>query len=372
MFIHLNRSDLVAGYDRVRGAQASMPSRYRQQLLEAYGRRIQRYNHRMRRARAWRRRSKLALFLLSLVLVIVCGAGFWLSVTGSPIGLVLFCLGGMLVVVFAVFGWMLGSEPHQPENPLGKDEQGQPTRLKTHLFPDLTRQWLGGLATQVPDEAQVEEWVQRSGKHGLVGELNLVRALSAALPPDTFILHSLTQNFGDDLDVVVVGSCGVWLFEVKYLHAEISYHGGRWNFRQYNHNTGRVEPVDLGEPPDKQWLRMRDEIRRTLAFNGRPLVRRVRAVGDIQGGIVFAHPGASFEIELSPPFAWSDIPGWVRTLKQAPPVPGMDLRTQLEFLDLVLERHQELKPYERLVSMDEQAARIVEEAEKRIEGWLRG
>jgi len=151
----------------------------------------------------------------------------------------------------------------------------------------------------------------------------------------------------------------------------VRYQGGRWTFRQFNHSSGRVEPLELSQPPDQQWLRMRDEIRRTLAFHGRALVKQLPALGQIQGGIVFAHPGASFEIELTPPFAWSDIPGWVRTIQQAPPVPGMNLRTQLQFLDLLLTRHQEVKPSERVVSMDQQAARIVGEARKRIEGWVR-
>lgn len=372
MLIHLNRSDLVAGYDRVREAQAAFPSTYRVKLLQAYGRRMQQYHRGMQRARAWRRRFKPAMLVLSVLLVMVCGAGFWLSIQGSATGLVLFCIGGMLVLVFAVFGWMLKSEPRLPEHPLGRDDQGGPTRLRAHLFPDLTRQWLGGLAARVPDEAQVESWADQSGKHGLIGEFNLVRALAAALPPECFILHGLMQNYGDDLDVLVVGPLGVWLFEVKYLHAEIGYKGGHWTFRQFNHNSGRVEPLDLGEPPDQQWLRMRDEIRRTLAFHGRDLVRQAPAVGQIQGGIVFAHPGASFEIELSPPFHWSDIPGWVRAMQQAPPVPGMDLRTQIQFLDLLLARHQEVKPSERVVSMDQQAVRIVGEARKRIEGWLGG
>jgi hypothetical protein len=333
---------------------------------------MQHYNHRLQRARAWKRRFKPAMLALSLLLVVVCGVGFWLSATGSPTGLMLFCLAGMFVLVTVVFGLMLGSEPRRPDNPLGKDDQGGPSQLRRQLFPDLTRQWMGGLAARVPGEAQVKQWANQSGKHGLIGEFKLVRALAASLPPEHFILHGLMQNFGDDLDVVVVGPSGVWLFEVKYLNAQISYQDGAWTFRQFNHKTGRVEPVDLGEPPDLQWLRMRDEVRRTLAFHGRDLVKQVPALGEIQGGIVFAHHEASYDIEKSPPFAWSRIPGWVQHVKNATPVPGMTTRVQLQFLDLLLRRHQVVKPGERLVSMDERAVRIVEEAKGRIEGWMRG
>ncbi len=372
MFIHLYRSDLVAGYDRLRETQSALPSTYRQELLQAYSRRMQAYNRRLQRARSWKKLINPALLLFSLILVILCGVGFWFSITGSPTGLVLFCVAGMLVVAFALLGLILGSKPSRPENPLGNDPQSGPTQLRQQLFPDLTPRWLDGLAAPVPTDPQVVRWAKESGKHGLIGEFKLVRALAAALPPEYFILHGLMQNYGDDMDVLVVGPCGIWLFEAKYLNAQISYQDSLWRFRKTDPKTGQVVDLDLGEAPDQQWVRMRDEIRRTLAYRGRNLVRQLPALGEIQGGIVFTHPQASYQIEKSPPFAWGLIPGWVQMVLNAPPVPGMDLRVQLQLLDLLLLRHQEVNPGRQVVSMAAQADRVIGEAKSRIETWARG
>lgn len=372
MFIDLYRSNLTKGYDHIQRAQAKLPAKFRDRLLRAYSRRWAQYNQRLQRARRWKSRSNGILLLLSLALVSLCGAGFWLSFSGDSNGLVLFCMAAALGLVFIAVGLLVRTQPARPEDPVGKNAQGQYSQLKKQLFPDLTESWLQGLATRIPTEAEVEQRAEASGKYGLIGEFNLVRALAASLPGDHIILHGLMQKPRDDLDVMVIAPSGIWLFEVKYLNAAIVYREGDWAFWQYNHENRQTELVDHGEPPDQQWLRMRDEIRRTLAYRGRDLATQFPLLGEIRGGIVFAHPQASYDIEKSPPFAWGRIPAWIEALKAARPVQGLPLRVRLQFLELLLDRHQELNPEAGLVSMEQQATRLIQQAEDRIKAWIKG
>lgn len=308
---------------------------------------------------------------IAIGLVFWCGASIWLTGEDFCNGITL-AVPAFFSVIAAVVIWVHYSKrPILPEYPLGQDARKKTiSPLKQQLFPELMPIWQEGIRTRIPSAEEVELMAEKDEKWGLIGEYNFIRELDRVLSSNTFILHSLMQKPKDDLDVVVIGPMGIWYFEVKYYNAEIVWRDNQWMYWQFDHKTQRKKQVDLGQPPHEQWVRMRDEARRTLSLHGKDLLRKVPELNNILGGIVFSHPKAVLTIYKPNPFRCGGIPAWVKAMRTAPRKRGMTPEVCLQVTDVLLKRHQELNPLMRVYSMDAYAKQVIREAESKIQEWI--
>lgn len=327
-------ADLVAGYDRILQANSELPH-WRHRLLEAYAQRRKVYDA----ARYAHRRQMTGLIPATLLISFgLVGLSFFLRCCFMGLA------GMALLTVFWLWRAVLG-QPRPPAHP-----------LQSGLLNSLLPRWREGLRGELPRELPYE---------GAPGEYNFVAHLQALPGNDSYIIYRLRQQPGDDIDVVVLGPQGVWVFEVKYWSGRIAWHDGQWE-----HSKAYYIAAPIDQPPDQQWRRMADEVAETLRRHVPELMARWPALSEMQGGLVFTHPRATYDIARDCPVAWGDIHSWSRWLVMAPTIPGLDERCILQVLDALLDRHRQVSENQVTRSMYIYAKQLVEQAEARLRAWI--
>ena len=374
MLIDLFSSDLVAGYKEIVRARQALQKKWRFELLRGYTHKRER--HAQQLARQEERKAQYERFLpfIGIVLLLVCGTGAWLTFRSVD----LVCLGMVLMLgtgfgaLLAVAPWMgFSRKPPPPENPVthtSNDEDESP--LRQRLFPRLVPLWRREMALRIPTEQEVQQMAADTGRWGLIGEFDLIRALERVASPDTYILHSLKPTSGDDMDVVVIGPRGFWYFEVKHWNADFYWQNGAWEVYQFDHTTQDFQIVPMRETPDAQWRRMRDEALANLKASAGNLLKKTPVLGNIQGGIVFSNPNARLEIDRSAPFRYGTVEQWVTTYQAAPRLKGMTSGRTLQLLETLLKRHQSFYPDAPLHSMKDAIGNVIAEVERGIQAWI--
>lgn len=358
-------TDLVTGFARIRRADSALKNRWRGRLLAAYQERRDAYDARRLAHRQRLRALKpkmLVMLVLAAVLAILGLSVCWFS-RGD-----LFCSGCGLFVIASITGVVVSiiwlwksfvSRPRPPEHPLREP-------LKSKLLPRLLPRWLGALQGQLPAKMPYE---------GAQGEYEFVGRLQQLGSGNGYLVYRLQQNYGDDIDVAVIGPKGIWAFEVKYWSGTIIWRNGRWERENYHYEPGGrlvCEPREVRQDPDKQWQRMANDIAQTLAFHAPALLRRFPDLARIRGGIVFTHPDATYDIERNPPFRWGKIAGWASELRDTQPIPGVDEQTVFQVIDTLLDRHRVVNSIHNVYSMDARAQALIRDAERRIAEWIQG
>lgn len=346
---------LVQGYDRIRQSDRDLARKWRHRLLAAYARRREAYDsgQARRRARASRMIPWLSVGLIVAVLTFLGGllsSTAWLSALLLSMGFA----AGAAVGGIGLWQFLLAA-PARPEHPLHG-------RLRARLFPSLLPRWRQGLVGRFPPGKPYE---------GVVGERRFVQALQRS-KAQGYILYRLRQRPGDDVDAVVVGPSGVWVFEVKYWSGRIVWQNGRWyREKSYYAPGGRLvtEPREVPQPPDQQWRRMADDVAETLRRRDRQLLARIPSLAQIRGGLAFTHDEASYEIAADCPFAWGRIGLWQQQLAKAPRLDGLRERDVLQALDALLARHSEFGEQSEVLSMEAYAEDLVRGAEARLAAW---
>ena len=270
-----------------------------------------------------------------------------------------------LMSVCALFAhyWVFIAQSAAPEEiqyPLSKS-------LRSKLFPNTLLVWKKRMKAPIPNEETATLRAERTKIYGLTGEYRFLRAVEKDLPSRFFILHNLQQNYGDDLDVVVVSPRGIWLFEIKYWSGEIRWKNGQW----YRRKNGEIEMKPTDQAPCAQWLRMRDEILKTIRYNGSDLMRSYPTLENIGGGIVFTHEDATYDIPSDIPVPIGDISGWIGLLGRLPKKNILTPREVLQVTELLLTRHQEINKELSLVSADGLAVRLIKSVENEVEKWIK-
>lgn len=213
---------------------------------------------------------------------------------------------------------------------------------------NVTKTWLrelgGGHTTQ-------REWVP--GDDGVDRFLDVLLDL-----PDSYIVvRDLLVARSLDVDVLLAGPTGVWLFEVKHWSGQITCSYGAWKRRsEYFAKGGRrvVEEKPI-EAFDKQWIREEDAVNETLRRRLPPKVR----VPELAGGIVFTHPDASLDIDSSCRSAYGTPGRWVDKIRGAASVDDFLLRDRLAVMDALFSRARRLEQ-----RPDDEASDAVALAEK--------
>jgi hypothetical protein len=367
-------TDLIAGYKEIKITRQALLKKWRFDLLRAYGQKRDAYQRQLAQREVRKAQYQRALPFIAAALFLVCGAGSWLTFRSVDLA----CF-GMLLMLGTGFGalltllpWMaLSRTPPPPENPVSRtsnDEDESPLRQK--LFPRLLPLWRREMAVRVPTEQEVDTMAADSGKWGLLGEFDLIRALERVASQDTYILHSLKPTSGDDLDVVVIGPKGFWYFEVKHWNAEFIWQDGAWQVWQFDYAAQSPQQVTLREYPDAQWARMRNEALANLRASKGELLKKVPVLGNIQGGIVFSHPDALIEIDRSAPFRYGTVEQWVATYQAAPRLRDVTPGRSLQLVEVLLKRHQSFTPDAPLRSMKSAISTVIAEVEEGIQRWI--
>ena len=377
MLIDLFTSDLVAGYKEIQTVRQALLDKWRFELLRAYTARWDRYTQELDRQERRKRRYQQFLPFIGVILLFFCSMGAWLTLESTDLA----CLGMLLTlgtgfgVLIALGIWMSFSQtPTPPENPVSRtsnDEDESP--LRQRLFPELLPLWQRQLAIGIPTELEVDRIAEETGKWGLIGEFDLIRALEPVASLDTYILHNVQLTPGDDLDVVFIGPKGIWYFEVKHWNADFVWQNGAWQILQFDQGTQKFEPVRLSEYPDQQWARMRSEAIATLNGSGESgsnVLKKLPVLGNIQGGLVFSNVHARIEIDRSAPFRYGTIEQWVAAYQAAPRLRDMSPERALQLVEILLKRHQSLYPEVELHSTREVIARVLAEVEAGIQEWV--
>jgi Nuclease-related domain len=374
MLIDLFSSDLVAGYKEIVIVRQALLKKWRFELLRAYTEKWDRYNQQLAQQEARRARYQGFLPFIGAGLLLVCGAGAWLtfrSLDQACLGMLLM-LGTGFGALFALVPWLaLSQKPPPPENPVTRTSNDEDeSALRQRLFPKLVPLWRREMALRIPTEQEAEIMAADTGKWGLIGEFDLIRALEPVVSPDTYILHGLKPTSGDDMDVVLLGPKGFWYFEVKHWNADFIWQDGAWEVWQFDHTAQSFQPVPVREYPDAQWARMRDEALANLNASAGKLLKKVPVMENIQGGIVFSNPNARVEIDRSAPFRYGTIDQWVAAYQAAPRLKDMRPGRTIQLLETLLKRHQSFCPDVPLHSMKDAVTKVIAEVERGIQGWI--
>ncbi len=352
MVISLNLTNLKIGYEAVQRSEQKLRNRWRKPLVEKYSEQRLEYDSLMKIMKLREKNRKLAFgvgfgligfffligVILSLLPFVVPEGSSWAAdiLCIGPIFCVL-SLGGLIVLGGIAMYLPKPSQPDIPERPMDAFDQ--------LVKPELTEQWMEALAVKTPTKGPDE---------GITGELLFLEKIKH-LSKQMFVLHRLVQKNGDDLDVVLIGSKGIWLFEVKYWKGSIQMENGEWQkSKKYKRRTGDeiTDVRHIEQPPNTQWRRMKKDLVHTIERN-HPDKNCINTIKQsIYGGVVFTHPQSRFDIPKNAGFNWGNIPFWVQQIDEAKTIPYFeDLNNIFEILDVFLARHQQVTKPGNLVSM---------------------
>jgi hypothetical protein len=351
---------LVRGYDRLHRAKRDLIARWRPTLLAAYARQRAAYDavrlrHRARARRLLAESLAAALVGVGLALaggLLLSGSDGWLAGALLLAGLALGAAGAVVWVWRGVL-----TAPRPPVHPL----RGS---LKDRLFPPLLPRWYDGLQGRLPAEMPYE---------GARGEYEFVSQLAHLRRGRNFLLYRLQQRPGDDVDVVIVGATGVWVFEVKYWSGHIAWEENGWHREKSYYARGGqqvTESREISQPPDEQWQRMAVDVAETLRRREPRLLGVIPDLALVKGGLAFTHPKAVYDIDPDSPFVWRTTAGWRQQLSRAPAIPAMTERAELRVLDALLSRHREFAVAGETLPMDTYADQLVAQVEKGLAAWV--
>ncbi|HLE14713.1 MAG TPA: nuclease-related domain-containing protein [Anaerolineales bacterium] len=360
-------TDLVAGYDRIYQAESILHRRWRQPLLLAYSRRRQVFEAELSESRhrsdEFAARFRIGIWLSSILLIlgaVALPALILLGELGSLRGPLL-CFAPLLILA-GLNGWALlamlwmwqkeRKKPVPPPNPLEK-------RNTTEIFAEWRESFRGELLMNERDE-------DTSGIYHLIARL---------LPLDShaYLLYGLQIDENEQVDVLVVGSWGIWVFEVKNLNGVIRWSEGVWTKSRGVHRLQRDEQVEIARGDqafESVWSCKAKQVTENIESSIPELIAGNPKVARVRGGLVFTHPQARFVISPGVPFNWGVPKFWIEKLGGIPVVPGFDERTTLRILEALLCRHQELTNPSRLRSLDKQAERLVRQSEDQLKSWI--
>lgn len=372
ILVSLNRKDLVIGFDRLREVETNLRRKWRQPLLAAYSQQRIQYESNLKKYQKKIRRRTISMIVMTtlILLAILSGIGLltitliaeipeeWLSTLLCFSPILCFSGIGMAIVLGGVYFYLPSPQsPSPPPNPIQQSS--------SEIYTELLNSWKEGLRGKL---------LNKTPDDGYVGERLFLKELEE-LDMQGYILHRLVQKAGDDLDLVLIGNKGIWLFEVKYWSGTIVNEQGQWHQEKRYFLRGGVGQTNLRpvtQPPEIQWKRMQDELIYTLTRHAPNLVKEHREVIDIQGGVVFTHPTAEIEIPKGAGFNWGNIPFWIQCIQDASiKADFCDERLCLMITEIILNRHNIVEKETTLISMSDIVDQIVTQEDAKIINWIR-
>ncbi len=142
---------------------------------------------------------------------------------------------------------------------------------------------------------------------------------------------------GLDVDAIVLGPTGLWLFEVKHWSGKIVCRDGQWVRHKYYASGDYLgpEPIPDHRRFDRQWLREAKAVDKTLEL--RLSGKRKVWVPAARGGLVFSDPDVAWDLDDSCQSGYGDPKFWVDEIRKASELnDDFPLVSQLKVLDALV------------------------------------
>ena len=360
-------SEIIQSYVRIQSAENELQSKWRKPLLTIYAQQRARYDHELENFNNQRtvfsRRLRVGIWMSTILLILgilVLPGLILINEIGDFRG-PLFCFSPLLIlsgltgwaIIIVLWIWQRDQKkPQLPQNP-----------LKTDLFYPLMPLWKEGLVGSLPG---------KKPHPGATGEFHFITRL-LSLADNSYILYGLQQRQGEDVDIILVGPKGIWVFEVKYLKGLIRWHDGVWSQIQSTRRINPSQRFEIREPNqafENQWQQAADDVLETIKRHAADLVSRSPDITQIKGGLVFTHPKGRYDIPPGCPFNWGVVPFWLEKTQSLPNIEGMDEYAVMKIMDVLLERNHQVARIEQPRSMMDHTENIVSSAEKNIKLWI--
>ena len=372
-------TDIVSGYDSILRAENELRSRWRPHLLAAYAQRRRILTQEDRNDK----RQSLILFFSMLLGTCLFLVGIGLACRGvvqKEGDILWYCCGSPLLALLGLLtlgaaGFSRRNRSRQntrrvPLHPL----RGRHPQSKS-IYPDLRQSWMeglnGGLKHEVPDYPEYRDQTEKD--HGAQGERLFIRRLREIFSDEYYVFARLMQRPHEDVDVTLIGPKGVWVFEVKHWSGDIYWNDQGWRREKTYFERGGVEitkQVEVGQPPDEQWIRAAAEVTRTLQLRVPELLENNPTLEKVRGGIVFTKEEAVFKFQPGRPTFWGPLNFWIKTLHEVEPKVVLDRRSALQIAETLLVRHHELAPDGERRSMITFAEGVVRVADEKLAVWV--
>lgn len=359
--------DLIAGYDRISQAETMLRRRWRQSLLQAYSRRRQVYEAELvtfrSRTNEFKKRFRIGIWLASLLLIlgaVAFPAMLLLGELGSLRGPIL-CFSPILILAglngWALLGmlWLWQKEKRKPLPP--------PNPLENPIAEGLLPDWRQGLQGNLP------------GMKGYEADAGINHLIARLLPLEdkAYLLDRLDYSKADQIDLMMIGPKGIWLFNVIHLSGVIQWKDGVWTRSRGIHSLQNDEQVELARDEqafESVWSSRADKITEILERNLPEIIALNPKIRRRRGGLVFTHPQARLVIPSGVPFNWGIPKFWLDKLRSLPDLPGFDERTSLQVVELLLCRYQELTGISPSRSMLLFADQLIRQTESTLKSWV--
>jgi hypothetical protein len=360
-------SDVSKSYIRIQSAENELQSKWRRPLLSVYAQQRTHYDHlaseyNQQRAE-FSRRLRIGVWMASILLIlgIIILPGLVLINQIGDFRGPLFCFSPLLIlsgltgwaIIVVLWIWQRDQEkPSPPKNP-----------LKSDLISPLLPIWEQGLVGSLPRE---KTHTDQTGDFRFIARLQ-------SLQDEAFILYGLQLMPGENIDVIILGRKGIWVFEVIHQPGLIRWNNGTWSqvLPSRMFGRGKHAPVlEAGESYDQRWQKSVDSVRQTLKDNLPMPVNQESTITRMRGGLVFTHPKGRYDIPPGCPFNWGVVPFWLEKYQSFPVIDEIDDFFMFNILDSLLSRHHQVAGIETPHSMMRDAEEIVFNAEKKIELWI--
>ncbi|UCE00212.1 MAG: NERD domain-containing protein [Chloroflexota bacterium] len=362
-----NIIDIIPGYEKIQAAERDLLRKWREPLLAEYSKQRAVYEEQRSDVQAHRKefnkRLRLGIWLSSALLLLgllVLPALILISELGDMRG-PLFCfsplliLGGVTGWAIIIVLWIIAKDQVEPEPPLNP--------LKSDLIHPLVPLWKEGLLGTLPGKKPHPD---ADGEYRFISRL-------IALNDPSYILYRIMPAENRYIDVVIIGSKGVWVFEVINLPGLVRWRDGRWSHFQPGGvipRRGKAKFRSLELAFDKSWQESASTVADILSNYQEQQERNFDIKIPVRGGLVFAHPKGRYDIPAGCPFNWGVVSFWIEKLHNVPDLVGIDEYLTLEINQALLAKHHQfvnLGNHRSMIAYGDQLKMVVE---RNIQSWL--
>ncbi len=219
----------------------------------------------------------------------------------------------------------------------------QPPPEEPQASLDLTEQWWQAISSQ--------DFLESSDS-AEAGQISFIKYLAEHLPDDYFAARSPFLQSSLNVDVLVIGPTGIWLFETRHWRGRVLCRGGVWQ-----REPSPDAPLEsLTTPLDESWLAGRTAIEKTLSLR---LARNANFGALIHGGLVFTHPSVQIQVDSSSKVQVGTPPQWLQRIRGTSQLAQFSTDIQLLVLDVLLEYALSLYVTRPLVKSAAELARVL-------------
>ena len=228
----------------------------------------------------------------------------------------------------------------------------------------------GDIEKQIPDYPDDSRNFEMD--YGAEGERIFIQHLNEILDNHTFAIARFLKNPGEDIDLIVIGPKGIWVFEVKHWSGEIYWDDQGWRRVQTYHELGGIELVkqtDIHQTPDQQWIRSSEQVKQLLHSHAPEVLSAFPELEQVKGGIVFTKKNSTLNFQPDRPVFWGTLDFWIKTIHQTKTKINLDNRNTLKLVDIILEHQQKSNPG-KTRSMRNYAEIIAQNANEQLRAWV--